>query len=426
MSGTAPGSRAPGPRRPRDRRARLALVAVALAGAVAGPWLLVHAPPALPAVGQGPMLEVTELASGLSTPWDLDFTPEGDLLFTERDVGTLSVLTREGELRLVGRPPRLFVPGNSGLMSVVVDPDFASNRRVYLCYGSHPVDPALDPGGEPEIRVGAFRVAPGYAGLAASGPPLVRIPLGTAPDGLVHHVGCRVELGEDGHLWIGTGDASQPAYPQDTKVLAGKVLRVDRRTGEGVSGNPFFDSPDANRRRVYSFGHRNVQGLAFQPDGDAVFAVEHGTYRDDEINRLVPGGNYGWDPGSGKPDSRDPMTDLAKFPDAVEAAWSSGDPTLAPGGATFLADRGPVDWGSWRGGLVVAHLKARHLRIYRVDRDGRLAGHVSALIDEHGRLRSVTQGPDGALYLTTSNIAKRDKLLRVAPRAGLQVADGSP
>ncbi|MDZ7675779.1 MAG: PQQ-dependent sugar dehydrogenase [Acidimicrobiales bacterium] len=149
------------------------------------------------------------------------------------------------------------------------------------------------------------------------------------------HGGCRLRVGPDGARWITTGDGAFSGTPQDLSALGGKVLRVNRFTGAGASGNPFTGSGDPDVRRVFTSGHRNVQGIAFRPGSDEPWAVEHGPTRDDEVNRLVPGGNYGWDPGPGYDESV-PMTDTAKFPDAVPARWSSGFPTIATSGADFL------------------------------------------------------------------------------------------
>jgi glucose/arabinose dehydrogenase len=168
--------------------------------------------------------------------------------------------------------------------------------------------------------------------------------------------------------------------------------------------------------RIESYGHRNVQGLAFRANGQ-VYAVEHGPGCDDEVNLLVTGANYGWDPvprAPGDPayDELTPMTDTERHPDAMLPVLSSGCPTIAPSGATFVS--GP-QWGSWDGGLVLAVLKGSQLRMIRLSDDGRSAVAVSVALTDHGRLRTPTVGPDGALYVTTSNGSGTDSILRVAP-----------
>jgi glucose/arabinose dehydrogenase len=152
---------------------------------------------------------------------------------------------------------------------------------------------------------------------------------------------------------VATGDAAGAKNPQNPNSLGGKVLRIDTN-GVGAPDNP----GGALRPEIYTYGHRNVQGLAFHPRTGEPYSVEHGHTCDDEINHLVPGGNYGWDPvnPSGATGYYEgvPMTDLVKFPDAVEAVWSSGCPTIAPSGADFLF--GP-QWAGWSNGIALAVLK---------------------------------------------------------------------
>ena len=213
---------------------------------------------------------------------------------------------------------------------------------------------------------------------------------------------------------------------QDLTSLGGKVLRVDPRTGAGAPGNPFGASSP-----VYSYGFRNPQGLALRPGTDQMWLVEHGPKHDDEINLLKAGGNYGWDP---IPDDGTlvfydysdeagvPMTDLAKFPSARLARWSSGFPTLATSGAVFLD--GP-QWGEWEGRLAVATLKTKSLRVFEFTEQGDFAGQivVPELDGSQGRLRTPVLGPDGALYIATSNKPGVDRIIRVAAN---RAATGAP
>ena len=227
------------------------------------------------------------------------------------------------------------------------------------------------------------------------------------------HGGCRLRFGPQGYLWIATGDGVSATAPQDLTLLGGKVLRVDASTGAGAPTNPFASSP-----RVYTYGHRNVQGLALRPGTSQMWSVEHGPRVDDEINLLAPGGNYGWDPVRGSPppnhDDNVPMTDLAKFPDAVEAKWSSGESSLATSGGIFLEG---AQWGIWEGRLAVATLRDSKLRLFEFTPDGAFVSQVivAALNGTYGRLRTPMMGPDGALYVTTSNGPRKDHILRVAP-----------
>ena len=339
-----------------------------------------------------PELLVSTLVSGLTIPWDLDFTPDGTLLFTEKR-GVLSSRGADGTIRRVNAEMGdLFAVGETGLMGIVVDPDFAANRRFYTCQGHV----------GPEVQVIAWTMNAAYTAATRVADPLV----GGIPATSGRHGGCRLRFGPDGYLWIATGDAASGRVPQDLTSLGGKVLRVDPSTGAGAETNPLA-SP-----RIYSYGHRNVQGLALRPGTRQMWAVEHGPRVDDEINLLVAGGNYGWDPVPGYNESV-PMTDRVKFPGAVEAKWSSGSPTLAVSGGIFLEGK---QWGVWEDRLAVATLRDSRLRLFEFTPEGDFVGQVvvSELDRAYGRLRTPMMGPDGALYVTTSNGGGRDLILRVA------------
>ena len=196
-----------------------------------------------------PTLKATTLVSGLSNPWDLAFAPDGAMFFTQRP-GVLSVRLPDGTVRNLNADlSDLFVAGESGLESIEVDPAFASNRRVYTCQAKT---------GGPAVQVLAWTVDSGYTTLTRVANPLV----GGMPLVSGRHGGCRIRIGGDGMLWIGTGDAATGTIPQDLTSLGGKVLRVDRFSGAGAADNPFAGSANANTRRIYTYGHRNVQGLA--------------------------------------------------------------------------------------------------------------------------------------------------------------------
>ena len=340
-----------------------------------------------------PGLLVSTLVSGLSIPWDLDFTPDGTMLFTERR-GVLSSRGLDGTIRRVNAEMGdLFAAGETGLMGIVVDPDFISNRRFYTCQGHV----------GPEVQVIAWTMNAGYTAASRVADPLV----GGIPATSGRHGGCRMRFGPEGYLWIATGDAASGRIPQDLSSLGGKVLRVDPSTGAGAPSNPFASSP-----RIYTYGHRNVQGLALRPGTGRMWAVEHGPRVDDEINLLVAGGNYGWDPVPGYNESV-PMTDRVKFPGALEAKWSSGSPTLAVSGGIFLEGR---QWGIWEGRLAVATLRDEKLRLFEFTPEGNFVRQliVPELDGAYGRLRTPMMGPDGALYVTTSNGGGRDRILRIA------------
>jgi glucose/arabinose dehydrogenase len=219
--------------------------------------------------------------------------------------------------------------------------------------------------------------------------------------------------GETGFM----GLALDPGFADNRRFYScqGKVLRVDPASGEGLPDNPFADSDDPATRRIFTFGHRNVQGLALRPDSNQLYSVEHGPDRDDEVNRLQPGANYGWDPATGGDgyDESVPMTD-EDIEGAVPAVWSSGSPTLATSGAAFVEGS---SWGEYDGALLIGLLKDTGVLALRLDDQGAVVEQfrVPELDDEYGRIREVRQGRDGALYVTTDN-GGDDRLLRVTPR----------
>ncbi|GIU87713.1 MAG: hypothetical protein KatS3mg009_2228 [Acidimicrobiia bacterium] len=339
--------------------------------------------PGLPPGGV-PTLTVTPVVTGRDIPWDVGFLPGGVMVFTER-AGRIHALVG-GSVRTLAAPGDVRPGGEGGMLGLAVDPAFAGNRRIYTCHNTT--------GGDIEVVAWVVDAAVTSA-----------VPVRTLVDGIPQsatgrHSGCRPRVGPDGHLWVGTGDAATGTHPQDVHSLGGKVLRVDRFTGAAAPGNPFG-------LRWYTRGHRNVQGLAFRPGSGTPYSVEHGPDRDDEVNRLVAGGNYGWDPVPGYDESV-PMTRPGDRP----AVWSSGAPTIATAGATFLS--GP-QWRDWNGALAVAALKGSQLRIMVLDVGGDAVVAQWVRLTGYGRLRSVVQGPDGSLYVTTSNGGGRDQILRVSP-----------
>ncbi|HHU11657.1 MAG TPA: PQQ-dependent sugar dehydrogenase [Clostridiaceae bacterium] len=344
-----------------------------------------------PAALTVPPLQTEVLADGLDHPWGLAMLPDGSLLFTER-YGRLSRLTADGIFE-VATIPNVRARGEGGLLGLAVDPDFETNGLIYVAYN---VEQDI-----PEVRVTRYELTADFE-LAAATHIVEGIP--AAAGG--RHSGTQLAMGEDGVLWIGTGDAAAAENPQDPESLAGKILRVDRN-GEPAEGN--LESPFDPR--IFSFGHRNTQGLILFPeadDGVYGYSAEHGSYRDDEINGLLPG-NFGWAPDPPY-DERVPMTDLERFPDAVEAAWSSGESTIAVSGLTMLSG---AAWGELDGVLAVGVLKDRHVRLIRIE-DGEVTGEAKLVAGEFGRIRAVYAAPDGALYFSTDN-GSDDRILRVVP-----------
>ena len=273
----------------------------------------------------------------------------------------------------------------SGLMGIAVTGD-----QVIVCASRD----AGGDGGAP-WRVELMRATIAVDGLLS---PFEALPIGETIGG-PRHQGCAVEIDADGSVWLTIGDANlagldNPA--QDPSALNGKVLRV---AVDGAAAN------------VVSIGHRNPQGIAIRSDGLVVVA-EHGTDVNDELNVIVAGANYGYPCWTGAdtpgpwPEGCGPASDYAA------PAWASGSPTLATSGATFLTGD---SWGDWEGDLVVTTLKEEDLRRFTVSPDGEIA-EVEAVLDKRfGRLRAAVIGPDGALYLSTSN-GSDDRIVRVLRR----------
>jgi glucose/arabinose dehydrogenase len=341
------------------------------------------------------------VVDGLVNPWDVQPLGGGRLLVTERDRARLSVV-RKGHRRTVRFPSdKVWVSGETGLMSLAVDPAFERTRRFWTCQG-------WQTGDGHDVRVSLWRLSDD-----ARRASLVRHVVTGLPSTSGRHGGCRLLLDAGSRaLYVGTGDAADPANPRDLASLGGKVLRVQRRTGRAMPDNPYADATDRRQRLVLTSGHRNVQGLAQRPSDGSVVSVEHGSYRDDEVNALSPGADFGWNPGPGYDESV-PMTDQALPGKQTEAIWGSGDPTIATSGAAWVEGR---DWGAYAGTLAVAALKGEEVLFLGFDDDLVLQRTwTPQALQRFGRLRSVTRLAAGDLLVTTSNGAD-DRVLRVSPR----------
>ncbi|OZM83874.1 sorbosone dehydrogenase family protein [Pseudonocardia sp. MH-G8] len=358
-----------------------------------------------------PDLQVEVVAAGLSHVWDIGVLPDGRALVTERDgrIALLSATTPGAAVTPVNADlSDVHVRGEGGLMGMVVHPDFAESRRFTTCQ-TH-----MQEGQPTDVRLVTWELSTDGTAASRVADPLVGgLPIN--PSG--RHSGCRPTVADDGSLLVGTGDTARGAISQDLTSLGGKVLRVDLATGEPAEGNPFADAENPAQQLVWTYGHRNVQGVAVQPGTGEVYTAEHGPSTDDEVNRLQAGGNYGWDPSQGGTvggyDESVPMTDLERFPDAVPAAWSSGSPVEAVSGAAFLS--GP-QWGELDGALAVGALRGEKLLLMGLGPDGAVAEvSVPAPLDgAFGRLRGVRVTNDGALLISTSN-GSDDRVLRITP-----------
>jgi glucose/arabinose dehydrogenase len=335
-----------------------------------------------------PALVDTVIQSGLSVPWDVAFAADGRMFMTERMGNLVMFESAKPNAKRIGAMtvPDVHSMGEAGLMGLVLDPDFATNGFLYVCASR------LDNG---DWRNQILRYRAGPDSFAFDNYVIRSGPLAAAI-----HDGCRLAFGPDGKLWATMGEDGNARLAQDPTSLNGKILRMN---GDGTvpADNPILPGASA-RTYVYSMGHRNPQGLAFQPGTGVALEIETGTTANDEINVLAPGKNYGW------PD-QEGMGGMAKgFTDPI---WTSGGVSYAMSGATFVTgDR----WGAWSGSLFIATLKDQDLRRFTVDGTTVVAKEI--LYDQkYGRLRSVVQGPDGALYVTTSN-GSGDRIIRIAPQ----------
>jgi aldose sugar dehydrogenase len=344
-----------------------------------------------------PRLKVTKIATGLDHPWDVHPIGKGRFLVTER-VGRLAII-EDGNVRRLPMPTDLiWASGETGLMGLAIDPDFADNGRFYTCNGGNPQ-------GKPDVRIMVWKL-----NAAATRASYRRTLLSGFPATSGRHGGCRLLILDNGALLVGTGDAATGTNPEDKTSLGGKTLMLDRVTGDPWPDNPFVDATSKRQRYVHTYGHRNVQGLAQREDG-TLWSAEHGPDRDDEVNLLKNGGDYGWNPVPGYNESV-PMTDKGLPGKQVAAAWSSGSPTVATSGASFVAGQ---EWGWYDGTLAVAALKASEVLFMKLDSNGKLVDvRIPAALTSYGRLRAVTALPNGSLLITTDN-GGDDAVLRVRP-----------
>jgi glucose/arabinose dehydrogenase len=371
------------PARPSTQRRRRVLrnagffVALALAPGSCNPQC--QPPPPAPAPVR---YDVRTISTGLENPWDLAWTPTGTLLVTERS-GDINAVGNGNVVR-IGRPADVVAQGEGGMMGLAADPGFAGNGFVYACYLT-----------ASDVRVVRFTVGPGFSSLQSPTPLITGLPR----SGTGRHSGCRVRIGPDGLLWVTTGDAANGANPQNPQSLGGKVLRIhtDGSIPAGNMGAPFLP-------QIYAYGFRNPQGITFRSDGTA-FLVEHGSDRDDEITPVTAGGNGGWNPVPGYNEGV-PMTDLNAYPGALRPVWSSGNPTIAPSGGTFVTS---AQWGTLAGShIAMAVLKNQELRLVNVT-----TGQSSPIVSGQGRIRVAVEGPDGNLWVLTD--ANPGRILLVTP-----------
>ena len=329
----------------------------------------------------GPVeVETTVVAAGLEAPWDLVFTPDGEALVSERDSSRLLSIDSSGNVEELQRLPENGT-GEGGLLGIALSPNYESDGYIYAYYTT-----------DTDNRVTRFRLGEDPE------PILTGIPV------LTYHNGGRIAFGPDGNLYVGTGDAGDTSNSQDLNSLGGKILRVTL-DGDVPADNPFSNSP------IYSYGHRNVQGLAWD-EGGQLYATEFGQNRYDEVNRIQPGGNYGWPAVEGEGG----FFASGEYIDPI-ATWATSE--ASPSGAAILKN-GAIP--QWEGSFFMAALRGQRLYRLALEPSGTVTEQEELLSGQAGRLRHVVQAPDGSLWVLTSNrdgrgtpIATDDRILRLAP-----------
>lgn len=335
--------------------------------------------------------KVEKVAGGLEVPWSIVWAPDGRLLFTERP-GRVRVI-ENGTLH----PTPLFVvsdvekSGESGLMSIALHPQFDGNHFVYLSY-------AYSSG----VRVVRYRETP--EGLVDSKVIIEGVPAAQ------FHAGCRIRFGPDGKLYITTGDATRRELAQQLDSLAGKTLRLND-DGSVPPDNPFVGRQNA-RPEIWSFGHRNAQGMDWQPDSNLMFQTEHGPSTfdgpegGDEINIVEKGKNYGW-----------PLIHHRETREGLESPVVEYTPACAPASGMFYSG---AAFPKFKGNFFLGCLRGE--RLERVVFDGRQLVGQESFLKNYGRIRDVAEGPDGYLYFSTSNRDGRgkpapddDRIMRIVP-----------
>ncbi len=320
------------------------------------------------------------IVDGLNNPWEIVFGPNGDTYFTERD-GRIWKMSESGVAKVIQTFPKSgSVEG--GTLGLALHPEFEENKKIYVYQTNLELEFYQN-------KVFSFEVDEN----TLSNKQLILDGITGAP----WHDGGRIKFGPDQKLYISTGDAINPELSQDLSSLAGKILRINS-DGTIPNDNPFDSSP------VFSYGHRNPQGLAWSPDGLFV-SSEHGPsgelgYGHDEINVILKGKNYGWPNVVGN--SFD-----TKF---VNPLIHSGESTWAPSGMVFFDSEKISDF---TGKFLIGTLRGEHLMVLDIANDGSMISSEKMFDGEFGRIRTAEISPDGNLYLLTAN-GNNDKIIRIS------------
>ncbi len=340
---------------------------------------------------------ISTVANGLNHPWSLQFLPDGSMLVTERP-GRMRIVSADGEL---GDPisgvPAVYAHGQGGLFDVCLDPDFAKNHTLYFSY--------FEPrGGNPGLTVAS-------AQLDANALTNVKTIFAAQPGfNQTANIGGRIVVARDGTLFITVGDRF--ALKDDAQKLdndLGKVIRINT-DGSIPRDNPFVGKPGA-RPEIWSYGHRNSEGAAINPETGLLWTVEHGPRGGDEVNIPRPGKNYGWPVITyGIDYDGMPIEGGITAHAAMEQPLYYWDPVIAPSGFMFYTG---TLFPEWKNNLFIGGLRGQ--RVSRLTLSGdKITGEEWLFTDLHKRIRDVRQGPDGAIYLLTDETA--GQILKVTPK----------
>lgn len=348
--------------------------------------------------------DVVQVAEGLQNPWSLAFLPDGKMLVTERP-GRLRVVTADGRLsEPVAGLPELVAAGQGGLLEVALDPAYAKNNTIYVCYS------------QPKSGANNTAVARGrFVDGAAPRFDAVKTIYEQAPSlNSRLHFGCRLVFGRDGTLFITQGDRSITEgrmQAQNLDSLIGKVVRINT-DGSIPKDNPFVGKTGA-RPEIFSIGHRNIQAAALHPSTGELWEVEHGTRGGDELNVVRKGLDYGWPTIAYGIEYRGgPITGGIQQKQGMEQPRYYWDPVIGPSGMVFYT--GSL-FPAWKGNLFVGGHATNDL--VRLEMSGeKVVGEERLLKERDERIRDVRQGPDGALYVLTD--AANGRLLKIVPKAG--------
>ncbi|MEM8697593.1 MAG: PQQ-dependent sugar dehydrogenase [Pseudomonadota bacterium] len=376
----------------------------------------------------------TLVLDDLENPWDMAFLADGTMFYTEKCKG-LSVRMPSGETKaLLGMTGSsgyastaedLFCEGQAGMMGVEVDPNFDSNRRIYVYSTSSMSSPHTN-------RLMRMEVSDDFSSVSGRTDIVDDVPYKMAASdhpfgGPGAHNGGRVRFNPaDGYIYLTTGDTHNGAVPQSPTMMGSKVLRIDSDGTAAASNSP----PVGFDKRTYTYGHRNVQGIAFHPGTGAAITAEHGPWHSDEITVLRNGGNAGWDPRpnmAGRGDCPDnycgytpnqmtglnryqraaymPMTDFETYPGAMPPIWNNNGWSQGTSSAAFLEGEA---WGDWNGSMVVGIMGigfggtpvGARLEVITLNDEGTDVDQITTMTlpMEAARFRSVVLGPDGSLY----------------------------